>query len=201
MIALTHPDVILSSLCHSDRPSIHPQALVEGARIGPGTRVWAFAHVAADAVVGADCNLCDHTFIEGGAVVGDRVTLKCGVYLWTGTVLEDDVFVGPNVSFTNDRYPRSRRRPPRYDGVVIRRGASVGAGAVLLPGIEIGAYAMIGAGAVVTGNVPAHALVYGNPTRQFGWVCFCGFRLPDADGPPTRFTCPECISKTNEPRG
>ena len=154
-----------------ERPiSIHPAALVESMDVGSGTRVWAFAHVADGAVVGEDCNICDHTFVEAGVVVGNRVTLKCGVYLWKGIVVEDDVFIGPNASLANDPYPRSMAHLSEHPRTVIRRGASIGAGAVILPGVEIGAYAMIGAGAIVTRSIPAFALAYGNPARIHGRV-------------------------------
>lgn len=149
---------------------IHPSALVESDQIGGGTRIWAFAHVSEGAIVGEESNICDHTFLESGVVVGNRVTLKSGVYLWTGTEIEDDVFVGPNATFTNDAYPRSRAYLDEHPRTIVRRGASIGAGAVILPGIEIGAYAMIGAGAVVTRSVPAFALAYGNPARVHGRV-------------------------------
>ena len=152
-------------------PRIHSLAVVEpGARIGPRTRVWAFAHVLPGAVVGADCNLCDHTFVEGAVRIGDRVTVKCGVYLWDGVTLEDDVFVGPCAVFTNDKFPRSRRRPARYLQTVVGQGASIGANATLLPGVRIGKQAMVGAGAVVTRDVPAYAVVRGNPARIAGYV-------------------------------
>lgn len=149
---------------------IHPNALVESEQIGGGTRVWAFAHISEGAVVGEDSNICDHTFLESGVVVGSRVTLKSGVYLWKSTVIEDDVFVGPNATFTNDAYPRSRAYLDEHPRTIVRRGASIGAGAVILPGVEIGAYAMIGAGAVVTRSVPAFALAYGNPAKIHGRV-------------------------------
>src|SRR5688572_26109604 len=131
----------------------HPQALVESADVGRGTRVWAFAHVLPGAVVGADCNVCDGVFIENDVVVGDRVTIKCGVQLWDGVRLEDDVFVGPNATFTNDKFPRAREWPERFETTVVHRGASIGANATLLPGISVGAHAMVGAGAVVTRDV------------------------------------------------
>ncbi len=163
---------------------LHAHALVdEGAEIGARTRVWAFAHVLPAAVVGADCNICDHTFIEGGVRVGDRVTLKCGVYLWDGVTAEDDVFIGPSAVFTNDRRPRSKRYPDSFARTQLCRGASVGAAAVVLPGLRIGAWSMIGAGAVVTRDVADHALVVGNPARRVGWVCRCSERLaPGAGG-------------------
>lgn len=143
----------------------HPQAIVETERIGDGTRVWAFAHVLPGAAIGRDCNICDHVFIENDVVVGDRVTVKCGVQLWDGITLEDDVFVGPNATFTNDPFPRSRQYPERFARTVVRAGASIGANATLLPGIEIGQGAMVGAGAVVTRDVPPGVIVTGNPAR------------------------------------
>jgi UDP-2-acetamido-3-amino-2,3-dideoxy-glucuronate N-acetyltransferase len=143
---------------------IHERALVETDAIGPGTRIWAFAHVMAGAIIGADCNICDHTFIEGNVVIGDRVTIKSGVYLWDGLRIENDVFIGPQATFTNDLRPRSKQRF-ELRTTMLRRGASIGAGAVLLPGIKIGERAMVGAGAVVTKDVPDYAVVVGNPAR------------------------------------
>jgi UDP-2-acetamido-3-amino-2,3-dideoxy-glucuronate N-acetyltransferase len=152
-------------------PFIHRHAIVEpGARIGAGTRVWAFAHVLPGAVVGADCNLCDHTFLENDVVVGDRVTVKSGVQLWDGVRLEDEVFVGPNATFTNDLFPRSKVYPDRFLQTIVRRGASIGANATLLAGITIGTGAMVGAGAVVTKDVPPFAIVAGNPASIRGYV-------------------------------
>lgn len=145
--------------------------------LGSGTRIWAFAHVVIGAVVGKDCNICDHTFIEGGVRIGDRVTLKCGVYLWDGIVLEDDVFVGPCVAFTNDVRPRSKRYPDQYPITTLRQGCSIGANATLLPGLTIGRWAMIGAATVVTRDVPDFGLMVGNPGRLRGWVCRCGQKL------------------------
>jgi acetyltransferase-like isoleucine patch superfamily enzyme len=143
---------------------IHAQALVESDSIGAGTRIWAFAHVMAGARIGSDCNICDHTYVEGDVVVGDRVTIKSGVYLWDGLRVEDDVFLGPQATFTNDRFPRSRQ-PCTPEITTIRRGASIGAGAVVLPGVTIGERAMVGAGAVVTKDVPPDVLIIGNPAR------------------------------------
>ncbi len=150
---------------------IHPKALVdEGVAIGNGTRVWALARVLQGAVIGDDCNLCDHTFVEGKVRIGNRVTLKCGVYLWDGIVVEDDVFIGPNATFTNDKFPRSKVHLSEYPVTVLREKCSIGAGAVILPGIEVGLAAMVGAGAVVTDSVPPYAIVQGNPARIVGYV-------------------------------
>lgn len=149
---------------------IHPNSLCESTTIGERTRVWAFAHILPGARIGSDCNICDGVFIENDVVVGDRVTVKCGVQLWDGVRLEDDVFVGPNATFTNDRFPRSRRHPEAFLQTVVERGASIGANATLLPGIRIGAGAMIGAGAVITRSVPPNAIVTGNPARIVGYV-------------------------------
>ena len=149
---------------------IHERGIVEpGASVGRGTRVWAFAHILGGAVVGEDCNICDGVFVEGDVRVGDRVTVKPGVQLYTGVTLEDDVFVGPNATFTNDLYPRSRQWLDAYPPTVVRRGASIGANATILPGVEIGPGAMVGAGAVVTRSVPPHAVVVGNPARITGY--------------------------------
>jgi UDP-2-acetamido-3-amino-2,3-dideoxy-glucuronate N-acetyltransferase len=148
----------------------HPQALVETERIGRGTRIWAFAHVLPGAVIGEDCNVCDHTFVENDVVVGNRVTVKCGVQLWDGIRLEDDVFVGPNATFTNDPFPRSRQHLAAYPRTVVREGASIGANATILCGLTVGRRAMVGAGAVVTRSVPPYAVVVGNPARIVRYV-------------------------------
>jgi len=148
----------------------HDFALVETEKVGPGTRVWAYAHILPGATIGEDCNICDQTFIENDVVIGNRVTIKSGVHIWDGTRIEDDAFIGPNVSFTNDRFPRSKHYPEKFSGVTIYRGASIGANATLLPGITIGENAMVGAGAVVTRDVPANALVFGNPARVIRYL-------------------------------
>ena len=149
---------------------VHPKALCESDDIGAGTRIWAFAHVLPGARIGRDCNVCDGVFVEGDVVVGDRSTIKCGVQLWDGVRLGNDVFVGPNATFSNDIFPRSRQRPERFAQTVVEDGASIGANATLLPGIRIGRGAMIGAGAVITRSVPANAIVVGNPARIVGYV-------------------------------
>jgi UDP-2-acetamido-3-amino-2,3-dideoxy-glucuronate N-acetyltransferase len=149
---------------------IHERALCESDTVGDRTRVWAFAHILPGAVIGEDCNICDGVFVEGDVVVGDRVTVKCGVQLWDGVTLEDDVFVGPNATFTNDMFPRSRQHPDAYARTVVQRGASIGANATILPGVTIGASAMVGAGSVVTRDVPPYAIVVGNPARIRGYA-------------------------------
>lgn len=147
----------------------HANALVESANIGAGTRIWAFSHILPGAVIGKDCNICDGVFIENDVVVGNGVTIKCGVQLWDGITLEDNVFVGPNATFTNDPFPRSRQYPASFPRTVIHRGASIGANATILPGLTIGASAMVGAGSVVTRDVPQNAIVVGNPARITGY--------------------------------
>jgi UDP-2-acetamido-3-amino-2,3-dideoxy-glucuronate N-acetyltransferase len=149
----------------------HEKAIVEpGAKIGQGTRVWAFAHILPGAQIGKDCNICDNVFIENDVLVGDRVTIKCGVQLWDGVRLENDVFVGPNATFTNDPFPRSKHYPETFAATLVKQSASIGANATLLPGVTIGKCAMVGAAAVVTRNVPPYAIVVGNPARIIGYV-------------------------------
>ncbi|MDB6062786.1 MAG: isomerase [Verrucomicrobiaceae bacterium] len=149
---------------------VHPSALCESEMIGESTRIWAFSHVLPNARVGSGCNICDHVFIENDVVIGDRVTIKCGVQVWDGLTLEDDVFIGPNVTFTNDPYPRSKQYPTKFSKTLVRRGASIGANATILPGITIGMQAMVGAGSVVTHDVPPYAKVVGNPARIIGYT-------------------------------
>ncbi|PZS13569.1 MAG: isomerase [Pseudonocardiales bacterium] len=144
---------------------LHPDGRCESSSIGAGTRIWAFAHVLAGARIGRDCNVCDHVFIENDVVLGDRVTVKCGVQLWDGLRIGSDVFIGPNATFTNDPFPRSRKPPPQFARTTVQDGASIGANATVLPGITIGRAAMVGAGSVVTRDVPANAVVLGNPAR------------------------------------
>ena len=158
---------------------VHAHALVDaGTTIGNGTRIWAFAHIVTGAVIGDDCNVCDHTFVEGGVRIGDRVTLKCGVYLWNGITVENDVFIGPAAVFTNDSRPRSKRYFPDLK-TVLKEGCSIGANSTVLPNLTIGRWAMVGAGSVVTRSVPDHALVAGNPARWRAWICRCGEKLTD----------------------
>ena len=146
-------------------PKIHELADVKSNHIGEGTRVWQFCVVLDGAKIGKGCNLCAHTLVEGDVIIGDNVTLKSGVYLWDGTRIEDNVFIGPNATFTNDSMPRSKVYPDNFQGITIKFGASIGANATILPGITIGRYAMVGAGAVVTKNVPDLSVVVGNPAK------------------------------------
>ena len=150
-------------------PTIHPAADVQSLQIGARTRVWQYVVVLPGAVVGEDCNICSHCFIENEVELGHRVTVKSGVQLWDGVRVADDVFIGPNVSFSNDKFPRSRQQPEKFLRTIIEKGASIGAGASLLPGIVIGQGAMVGAGAVVTKSVPPNAIVMGNPARITGY--------------------------------
>jgi acetyltransferase-like isoleucine patch superfamily enzyme len=145
--------------------SIHPSSDVQSKQIGEGTRIWQYVVVLPGAVIGRDSNICSHCFIENQVVVGDRVTVKCGVQLWDGVTLEDDVFVGPNATFTNDLHPRSRNAAAKLLPTLVKKGASIGANATILPGLSIGEGAMVGAGAVVTKDVPPRTLVVGNPAR------------------------------------
>ncbi|MFN4160367.1 MAG: WxcM-like domain-containing protein [Stenotrophomonas sp.] len=149
---------------------IHASSDVQASRIGEGTRIWQFCVVLPGAAIGRDCNICSHCFIENDVVIGDRVTVKSGVQLWDGLRVGDDVFIGPNVTFTNDRYPRSRKYPDRFAVTEIEAGASIGGLATLLPGVGIGRDAMLGAGAVVARSVPPNAIAVGNPARIVGYV-------------------------------
>ena len=144
---------------------IHPLADVQTKSIGTRTRIWQFCVVLEGAVIGEDCNICAHCFIENDVVIGNRVTIKSGVQIWDGISIEDDVFIGPNVTFTNDRYPKSRDHRGGFETTKIERGVSIGGGAVILPGLTIGSGAVIGAGAVVTRSVSGGSTWVGNPAR------------------------------------
>ena len=170
---------------------IHPAAIVDTQHIGQNTSIWAFTHVMKNARIGSNCNIGDHCFIESGAIIGHDVTIKNGSMIWEGVTLEDGVFVGPNVLFTNDRHPRSPRLSQarkRYETkgwllpTVVRRGASIGAGAIIIADISIGEFALVGAGAVVAKDVPPYALVTGNPAQVRAWACQCGHPLKFQEG-------------------
>jgi acetyltransferase-like isoleucine patch superfamily enzyme len=152
------------------KPFIHPLSDVQSSTIGSGTRLWQFVVVLPVAQIGQDCNICSHCLIENDVVIGDRVTVKSGVQLWDGLRVGNDVFIGPNASFTNDRFPRSQQKPEKFLATTIQDGASIGAGAVILPGVTIGSKAMVAAGAVVTRSVPPNAVVVGNPAKIVGYV-------------------------------
>lgn len=149
---------------------IHPNGLCETKTVGKNTRIWAFTHILPGAKIGSDCNICDHVFIENDVTVGNRVTVKCGVQLWDGIVVEDDVFIGPNATFTNDIFPRSKVYPEKFLTTKVEKNASIGANATILPGITIGKNAMVGAGSVVVKSVPANAIVVGNPAKIIGYI-------------------------------
>lgn len=164
----------------------HPNAIVETKHIGSGTRIWAFAHILPNAVIGENCNINDHTFIENDVVIGDNVTIKSGVYIWDGVRISDNVFIGPNVTFTNDLKPRSKQYPEKFEQTLIEEWASIGANSTIIAGHTIGEYAMIGAGSVITKNIPNNTLWYGNPAKMKGYVCNCG------EGLSKDFECGKC---------
>lgn len=151
-------------------PKIHALADVKSSDIGVDTRVWQYSVIFKEARIGKNCNICAHTLIENDVVVGDNVTIKSGVFIWDGSRIEDDVFIGPNATFTNDVMPRSKQYPDVFKGITVQKGASIGANATILPGINIGQYAMVGAGAVVTKDVPARAVVVGNPAKIIRYI-------------------------------
>jgi acetyltransferase-like isoleucine patch superfamily enzyme len=186
---------------------IHPTALVETQQIGEGTRIWAFSHLMAGVSIGMNCNVGDHCFIKSGASIGNDITIKNGNMIWEGVTLDDGVFVGPQVLFTNDRQPRSPRlaqakmRYSNCDWLLptrVKQGASLWSGAILLAGVTIGEFAMVGAGAVVTKDVPPYSLVIGNPARIVGWVCQCGHSLEFQEGSASCSHCSIDFVRTGE---
>ena len=148
------------------KPSIHQLADVQSNTIGEDTTVWQFCVILKNARIGSNCNINCNVFIENDVLIGDNVTIKPGVQIWDGITIEDNVFIGPNVTFTNDRYPKSKQYPAEFQQTIIQNGASIGANATILGGIKIGENALIGAGSVVTKNVPANELWIGNPARK-----------------------------------
>jgi UDP-2-acetamido-3-amino-2,3-dideoxy-glucuronate N-acetyltransferase len=180
------------------RAEIHPTALVEaGAVVGAGTRVWHRSHIRSGARIGADCTIGFSVYVDQGAVIGDRCKIQNHVSVYCGVVLEDDVFVGPAATFTNDRYPRASSGNWEVVATQVRRGASIGAHATIVCGVEVGAWSMVAAGAVVTGDVPPHALVVGTPARVRGWVCRCGHPLA-APGDDLPERCGHCGLTTDD---
>lgn len=156
---------------------VHHTALCESGNVGANTRIWAFAHVLKNAAIGDDCNICDYCFIENDVIIGNRVTIKNGISVWDGITIEDDVFLGPNCVLTNDLYPRSKMRDHETVRTLLKQGATIGANATIICGVTLGRYCMIGAGAVVTKDVPDFALVVGNPARFMHWVARTGEKL------------------------
>jgi UDP-2-acetamido-3-amino-2,3-dideoxy-glucuronate N-acetyltransferase len=158
---------------------VHERGLCDSTDVGARTRIWAFAHVLKGARVGTDCNIGECAFVEGGAVLGNKVTVKNAVLIWDKVTVEDEVFLGPNMVFTNDMNPRVafKKSPDAFLPTLVQRGASIGANATVVCGVTIGTQAFIGAGTVVNRDVPAHAIVVGNPARQIGWMCACGLKL------------------------
>ena len=149
---------------------IHSKSDVQSQNIGKGSMIWQYSIVLENAIIGKNCNINCHVFIENDVVIGDNVTVKSGVQLWDGITVEDNVFIGPNVTFTNDKNPRSKKYPEAFQQTVLKKSSSIGAGAILLGGITIGKYAMVGAGAIVTKSVPDFALTLGNPARIVAWL-------------------------------
>ncbi len=156
---------------------IHPTADVQTSNIGAGTTIWQYCVILENATLGKNCNINFNVFIENDVVIGDNVTIKSGCQIWDGLRIEDDVFVGPNVTFTNDLMPRSKQYPKEFLKTTIKRGASIGANATIIGGVTIGVYSLIGAGSVVTKNIPDFSLWFGNPATLKGYVCKCGHKL------------------------
>lgn len=156
---------------------VHPSSIVDTNHIGDDSRIWAFVHILKGAVIGKKANICDFCFVENEVIIGDNVTVKCGVYLWDGVTVENNVFIGPSAVFTNDLLPRSKNTNYIKRNIVLKDGCSVGANATIIAGITVGANAMIGAGSVVTKDIGDYELVYGNPAVHKGYVCKCGEKL------------------------
>ena len=162
---------------------VHPSSFIdENVHIGDGTSIWHFCHLQKGAIVGRDCNIGQNVYIGNNVIIGNQVKIQNNVSVYRGVVLEDYVFCGPSCVFTNDLTPRAKypKGPDRFENTIVRTGASIGANATIVCATEIGAWAIIGAGAVVTKDVPSHALMLGVPAKQYGWVCECGQTLPKA---------------------
>ena len=168
---------------------VHQKALVESDYIGEGTNIWAFVHILKGAIIGQNCNIGNHCYIEENVTIGNDVVIKNGISIWSGVIVEDLVFIGPNVSFTNDKIPRAKVYRKEYDKILIKIGASIGANATLIAPIVIGEYAIIGAGSVITKDVPDYGLFYGNPAKLKAWVCKCGKKLLFDNDKKTMCSC------------
>ncbi len=153
---------------------IHPKAIVDTKNIGDKTTIWAFTHVLAGAKIGKNVNINDHCFIENDVKIGNNVTIKCGVYLWDGIVVEDNVQIGPSATFVNDKLPRAKNKSFKLERTILKKGCSIGANATILGGISVGQHSLIGAGSVVTKVIPDFTIVYGNPAITRGHICICG---------------------------
>jgi UDP-2-acetamido-3-amino-2,3-dideoxy-glucuronate N-acetyltransferase len=167
---------------------IHPLSDVQSKKIGSNTVIWQYTVVLEGAVIGDYCNINAHCFIENKVIIGDNVTVKCGVFIWDGISIEDDAFIGPGVAFVNNKVPRSKVYPEKHIGVYLEKGVSLGANSTILGDIRIGRFPMVGAGCVVTKNVPNNTLWIGNPGRQVAYVCDCGHKLDES------FNCSFCNS-------
>jgi acetyltransferase-like isoleucine patch superfamily enzyme len=155
----------------------HKTALVETKKIGKDSKIWAYTHILDGAAIGLNTNICDFCFVEGGVIIGNDVTIKCGVHIWDGVMIEDNVFIGPSVVFTNDLKPRSKNKNFSLEKTILQKGCSIGANSTLIAGNVVGRYALVGAGSLVTKDVPDFALVYGSPAVVMGYVCTCGNKL------------------------
>lgn len=156
---------------------VHDSSIVETKDIGPNSRIWAFVHIGKGVKIGRNANICDHCFIESNVEVGNDVTIKCGVYLWDGMKIEDGVFIGPGATFTDDKYPRSKNKDYKKENIILGKGCTIGANSTILAGVKIGEYSMIGAGAVVTKDIPSFSIAYGNPAEVKGYVCICAKKM------------------------
>jgi len=165
---------------------IHPSSDVQTTRIGEGTRIWQFCVILEGAAIGRNCNICAHVLIENDVEIGDDVTIKSGVQLWDGVRIGDGVFIGPNATFTNDIVPRSKRYPDRFAVTRVEEGASIGANATIVAGHVIGAYSLVGAGSVVTKDIPPYSVWYGNPAQHRGYItrsgCLLDLGFKNGDG-------------------
>ncbi len=188
---------IMKSSISTPPPFIHPLAIVEAKHVGGGTRIWGWSHIQEDVLIGEYCNIGEHCFLENGVRIGNRVVVKNGISLWEGIKVEDDAFLGPHAVFSNERYPRVGCQKT-FEAILVGQGASIGAGAVITPGVIIGRFATVGAGSVVTHDVVDHSLVFGQPAKVRGWMCVCGLKLlENNDAKELYCTCGRIYIVTN----